>query len=98
MQNLVRLQVGEFNVKDSITLTMENEKDLEIIEKNIISVEKIFGEYPKLDIEPLRIKHFLNGVKITQNVKDGIYRIYTENKFIGIGIVRSKLLKRDIIL
>ncbi len=33
MQNLVRLQVGEFNVKDSITLTMENEKDLEIIEK-----------------------------------------------------------------
>lgn len=98
MQNLVRLQVGEFNVKDSITLTMENEKDLEIIEKNIISVEKIFGEYPKLDIEPSRIKHFLNGVKITQNVKDGIYRIYTENKFIGIGIVRSKLLKRDIIL
>lgn len=98
MQNLVRLQVGEFNVKDSITLTMENEKDLEIIKKNIISVEKIFGEYPKLDIEPSRIKHFLNGVKITQNVKDGIYRIYTENKFIGIGIVRSKLLKRDIIL
>ena len=98
MQNLVRLQVGEFNVKDSITLTMENEKDLEIIEKNIISVEKIFGEYPKLDIEPSRITHFLNGVKITQNVKDGIYRIYTENKFIGIGIVRSKLLKRDIIL
>lgn len=98
MQNLVRLQVGEFNVKDSITLTMENEKDLEIIEKNIISVEKIFGEYPKLDIEPSRIKHFLNGVKITQNVKDGIYRIYTENKFIGIGIVRLKLLKRDIIL
>ncbi len=37
-------------------------------------------------------------MKITQNVKDGIYRIYTENKFIGIGIVRSKLLKRDIIL
>lgn len=98
MQNLLRLQVGDFNVKDSITLTMETEKDLEIIEKNIISVEKIFDEYPKLDIEPSRIKHFLNGVKITQNVKDGIYRIYTENKFIGIGIVKTKLLKRDIIL
>lgn len=98
MRNLLRLQVGDFNVKDSITLTMETEKDLEIIEKNIISVEKIFDEYPKLDIEPSRIKHFLNGVKITQNVKDGIYRIYTENKFIGIGIVKTKLLKRDIIL
>ena len=98
MQNLLRLQVGDFNVKDSITLTMENEKDLEVIEKNIISVEKMFMKYSKLDIEKSRIKHFLNGVKITQNVKDDVYRIYSDNEFIGIGIVKEKLLKRDIIL
>ncbi len=98
MQNLLRLQVGDFNVKDSIVLTMENEKDLEVIEKNIISVEKMFMKYPKLDIEKPRIKHFLNGVKITQNVKDNVYRIYSDNEFIGIGVVKEKLLKRDIIL
>ena len=98
MQNLLRTQVGEFRIEDSISLLMKDEKDLEVIGKNIISIEKIFSQYPKIKIEQQTLKYFLNGVRITQNVKDGIYRIYTENKFIGIGIVRSKLLKRDIIL
>ena len=98
MQNLLRIQVGEFNIKDSITLTMEDKTDLENIEKNIITIEKIFSKYPKVNIEQSKIKHFLNGVKITQNLEDGIYRIYTNNKFIGTGTIKEKLLKRDIII
>mgnify|MGYP004586154785 FL=1 len=98
MQNLLRIQVGEFNIKDSITLTMENKTDLENIEKNIITIEKIFSKYPKVNIEQSKIKYFLNGVKITQNLEDGIYRIYTNNKFIGTGTIKEKLLKRDIII
>ena len=98
MQNLLRIQVGEFNIKDSITLTMEDKTDLENIEKNIITIEKIFSKYPKVNIEQSKIKYFLNGVKITQNLEDGIYRIYTNNKFIGTGTIKEKLLKRDIII
>lgn len=98
MQNLLRIQVGEFNIKDSITLIMENKTDLENIEKNIITIEKIFSKHPKVNIEQSKIKHFLNGVKITQNLEDGIYRIYTNNKFIGTGTIKEKLLKRDIII
>lgn len=98
MQNLLRIEVGEFNIKDSITLTMEDKTDLENIEKNIITIEKIFSKYPKVNIEQSKIKHFLNGVKITQNLEDGIYRIYTNNKFIGTGTIKEKLLKRDIII
>lgn len=98
MQNLLRIQVGEFNIKDSITLRMEDKTDLENIEKNIITIEKIFSKYPKVNIEQSKIKHFLNGVKITQNLEDGIYRIYTNNKFIGTGTIKEKLLKRDIII
>ena len=98
MQNLLRIEVGEFNIKDSITLTMENKTDLENIEKNIITIEKIFSKYPKVNIEQSKIKYFLNGVKITQNLEDGIYRIYTNNKFIGTGTIKEKLLKRDIII
>lgn len=98
MQNLLRIQVGEFNIKDSITLRMENKTDLENIEKNIITIEKIFSKHPKVNIEQSKIKHFLNGVKITQNLEDGIYRIYTNNKFIGTGTIKEKLLKRDIII
>lgn len=98
MQNLLRIQVGEFNIKDSITLRMENKTDLENIEKNIITIEKIFSKHPKVNIEQSKIKYFLNGVKITQNLEDGIYRIYTNNKFIGTGTIKEKLLKRDIII
>ncbi len=98
MQNLLRIQVGEFNIKDSITLRIENKTDLENIEKNIITIEKIFSKYPKVNIEQSKIKYFLNGVKITQNLEDGIYRIYTNNKFIGTGTIKEKLLKRDIII
>lgn len=98
MQNLLRIQVGEFNIKDSITLIMENKTDLENIEKNIITIEKIFSKHPKVNIEQSKIKHFLNGVKITRNLEDGIYRIYTNNKFIGTGTIKEKLLKRDIII
>ena len=98
MQNLLRIQVGEFNIKDSITLIMENKTDLENIEKNIITIEKIFSKHPKVNIEQSKIKYFLNGVKITKNLEDGIYRIYTNNKFIGTGTIKEKLLKRDIII
>ena len=98
MQNLLRIQVGEFNIKDSITLRMENKTDLENIEKNIITIEKIFSKHPKVNIEQSKIKYFLNGVKTTQNLEDGIYRLYTNNKFIGTGTIKEKLLKRDIII
>ena len=98
MQNLLRTQVGEFRLEDSISLLMKDEKDLEVIGKNIISIEKIFSQYPKIKIEKQTLKYFLNGVRITQNVKDGVYRVYTEDKFLGIGVVKEKLLKRDIIL
>lgn len=98
MQNLLRTQVGEFRLEDSISLLMKDEKDLEVIGKNIISIEKIFSQYPKIKIEQQILKYFLNGVRITQNVKDGVYRVYTEDKFLGIGVVKEKLLKRDIIL
>lgn len=98
MQNLLRTQVGEFRIEDSISLLMKDEKDLEVIGKNIISIEKIFSQYPKIKIEQQTLKYFLNGVRITQNVKDGVYRVYTEDKFLGIGVVKEKLLKRDIIL
>ena len=98
MQNLLRIQVGEFNIKDSITLRMENKTDLENIEKNIITIEKIFSKHPKVNIEQSKIKYFLNGVKTTQNLEDGIYRIYTNNKFKGTGSIKEKLLNRYIII
>ena len=41
---------------------------------------------------------FLNGVQLTFNEQDDVYRIYNNNIFLGLGIVKNNLLKRDIII
>lgn len=98
MKELKRIQVGEFKIEDSVTIEeLENYKDN--INDRIISIEKLFINKAKIILEPRKLQLFLNGVKLTQNCQDEVYRIYDiSNNFIGIGIVKDNLLKRDIII
>ena len=90
MKELKRTQVGEFSIENSITIEkLEND-----IEKYFITFEK----YPNIIINAKKLELFLNGVEFTHELQDGIYTIYSEEKFIGIGTVKNKLLKRDIII
>lgn len=101
MKELKRIQVGTFKIEDSITINELQEKinDTEFIDKKIISIEKLFSKNKSIKLDNKKVKHFLNGVKITQNYDNGIYKIYNENnEFIGIGCIENKLLKRDIII
>ena len=52
----------------------------------------------KIELNDKELKLFLNGVKLTNNNIDGIYRIYNQNNFIGLGIIENNKFKRDIIL
>lgn len=101
MENLKRIQVGDFKIQESskIQELEENKEDTKYLESKIISVEEIFKNKEKIKLDDRKMQLFLNGVKITQNQENDIYRIYDKNeKFIGIGIIQDKLLKRDIIL
>lgn len=100
MKELKRIQVGEFNIKDSITveeleINKENEK---FIDNNIITFEQIFKDNEKIILNDKKLMLFLNGVKLTYKQTDGVYKIYNNNKFIGTGIIKEDILKRDIIL
>ena len=96
MKDLKRIQVGEFNIKDSITI--EELENQEIVSNKFITIEKYFNDYEKIVLNERKLQLFLNGVQLTYELKDGIYKIYKENEFVGIGTVKNKLLKRDIIL
>lgn len=97
MKNLRRIQVGEFNIENSISL--EQLENKEIFQKNFITIEKYFEENQKIKLNEYKMKLFLNGVQLTYNLDDNIYKIYnTNNEFIGIGTVKNNLLKRDIII
>lgn len=100
MKSLNRTQVGEFYLEDAITINdlEKNIKDKDFLDKKFIGLEKLFKNSKKIDLDDRKLKLFLNGVMLTQKQEDGIYIIYNNNKFIGTGIVKNELLKRDIIL
>lgn len=97
MSALNRVQVGNFNIKDSVSIE-DIEKNNKIINEKIITVEELFKNKDKIILNKKRLEHFLNGVKLTVNDENGIYRIYCEDNFIGIGEVKDNLLKREIVL
>ncbi len=123
MEELERIQVGEFNIKDTKTIgeleqliinqkNNDNKSLDKIMNNNIffdnveeinnncfVNIETLFKDYNSIELDDKKIKLLLNGVKITSEKEDGIYKIYNKtNIFLGIGIVTNNLLKRDIIL
>ena len=97
MIGLDRIQVGEFNIKQSISIE-ELENNKEIIKDKIITVEELFENLDKIELDKRKLELFLNGVQLSNSNIDGIYKIYSEEDFIGIGVVNNNLLKRDIII
>ena len=96
MSGLERLKVGEFSLKNSIVVDDSTDKDA--IEKHIITVEELFKDKEKIELDSKKLLLFLNGVKLSYENIDGAYRIYNLGKFIGVGVVKNKFLKRDIVL
>ena len=94
MSALNRVQVGEFNIDNAIDIL----SNIEDLEKNLITIEEIFCNNEEIILDDKKLQLFLNGVKLTNKNLDGIYKIYNKEKFIGIGIIKNGLLKRDIIL
>lgn len=94
MQNLERIQVDKFSIENSVKLNELTENY-----NNIITIEQYFNYLEKIVLNSRKLELFLNGVKLTFEVPNGIYNIYnSNNEYIGIGIVEDNLLKRDIVL
>ena len=95
MKELQRTQVETFTLEQSILI-----EDLtkETIEEHIITIEDLFKKLENIELNERKLPLFLNGVKLSFDLKDGIYKIYSNQQFIGIGIVKDKLLKRDIVI
>lgn len=64
MKELKRTKVGDFEIKEAITIDELKEK----FEKNdfsdVITIENIFKDMPKIELNENNIKQYLNGVKI----------------------------------
>lgn len=98
MKELNRIQVGEFNIRNAITVAEFEENVKGQNYSNIISIEEIFKYKNRIDLEEKDLEKYLNGVNLYQNYTDDVYRIYLNNKCIGLGTVSEQKLKRDLVI
>lgn len=97
MKELTRTSVNEFKLENAVTIDQIKENSL-IVNEKIISIEKIFADKEKINLNDRKKELFLNGVKLTFEKPNDIYRIYNNSEFIGLGTIKDNLLKRDVIL
>ncbi len=97
MKELIRTEVNNFKIENAVTIN-EVKENIAIVKEKIISIEKIFKDKQKINLNDRKKELFLNGVRLTFKEPDDIYTIYNNNQFIGLGLIKDNLLKRDVIL
>ncbi len=97
MKDLNRTRVGEFERNQAIKISdVENIKDLSNLK--FISIEEFFKNKKSINLNEEKMIKFLNGVKVFVGLEDGIYKVYNNKEFVGIGVVKDKKIKRDIVV
>jgi len=92
MKALNRTVVGEFDIKNSVKLD-------EVDSSKIIYIEEFLKDKENIILEKNKLELFLNGGRIKVKLADEVYRVYNmDGEFIGSGVVKDGLLKRDIII
>ena len=92
MESLLRTRVDKFLLDESYTL-----EDIEKGNFKLIGMKEIFKEYSNIQLNSRKLELFLNGVNLSFELDDGLYNIYNGENYIGLGTVKNKLLKRDVI-
>ena len=101
MKELRRVQVENFELEQALSLEEigTHKEDKEFLEKHILSIEEIFEGKDAIILDKENLSPFLNGVLLRKNLADDVYRVYnSDGQFIGLGVVKKNLLKRDIII
>lgn len=101
MSELRRVKVDMFDMDLAVKLNvLERFKDdPEFIESKILGIDYIFPFANRILLSEQRLEAFLNGVKLKTQEDDGIYIVCNSYGIrLGTGIVKDKLLKRDVIL
>ena len=90
MSALTRTESGKFTIENSVTAEeLLSEKDPE---KYIIPAD-FAVDYKRLVLTPAQAKKILDGVYENYGFEDGVYRVYNENGFLGIGETNEGRLK-----
>ncbi|MBR4903972.1 MAG: tRNA pseudouridine(55) synthase TruB, partial [Selenomonadaceae bacterium] len=87
LKNLIRLRVGDFDLKNALTLD-------ELGTENILPIENCLNHLPRFELNPNRIRAFMNGLPTTVHAADvKSLRICADGKFLGVGRIENGELR-----
>lgn len=96
---LERTKTGVFEKSDSYTLSfIEHSIINNDFDRLLYNIEDVFPQYSAIQLPFEKLHHFINGVKLSDIHNNGIYKIYCDNKFIGLGEINNTLLKRKFVI
>lgn len=90
MSALARVKSGAFDESNSVTL--DDFRNSDTPEAFIIPPDSVV-DFEKLTLTQAQATKILNGVFENYGLKDGIYRVYNEREFWGIGETKEGILK-----
>jgi len=90
-----RTYTNGFDIKNAVTLDflenlVNNGAD---IEKYLMPLDLGLGDIPVLDLDDKDTAFYKNGGFIKVATSDGLVRVYNNNEFVGIGVVKNKQLR-----
>ena len=90
MTALKRTRSGIFTLENSVTV--EELLDSDNPQQFIIPTDEAVS-FEKLRLSALQAERLLNGLYDSYEVVDGLYRVYNQDEFWGVGIIENGLLK-----
>ncbi len=93
MTELIRVRSGKFDIERSVSL--EDFLAAEDPSVFLIKADEVL-DYPSIVLEPTSAKRLLDGVFDSYDFNDGLYKVYNQNEFWGVGEVKDKILKMKV--
>lgn len=92
LTELRRIRTGNFKIEDSITVSDFEKLSINEIKEKILPMDLALSNLKRLDIPSFFCEKFLMGqfYKLDKNLINEDYRIYSNDRFLGIGEIRKK--------
>lgn len=92
LTELRRTRSGSFKIEDAIKVSDFEKLSLDEIKEKILPMDLALIDFKRIDIPKSFCDKFIMGqfYKLKENLKDENYRVYSEDKFLGIGEIMEK--------
>ena len=95
LKNLIRLRVGDFDLKNSLTFDEIKKFGADCL----LPIENCLNHLPTFELDERRIRAFMNGLPTTINAADKKFlRIISGGKFLGVGRIENGELRSSKII